>query len=113
MPFINLKTTTQVTPEQEKELVSKFGKAIAVMGKSESHLMINIEDGCHMYFGGKGGTELAFAEIKLLGKATGAGYDAMTAEVCSIITDVLGISGGGTYVKYEEIDHWGIDGYNF
>ena len=112
MPFINLKTSAAVSDEKADELKSRFGKSITCLGKSEAWLMVNVEGGKKMYFKGAEG-DTAIAEIALFGKAGRAQYDKMTEETCRIISDVLGISSGRIYVKYEETEHWGIDGFNF
>ena len=45
MPFINSKVSVKTTKEQQTTLKQKLGQAIAIIpGKSESWLMIDLED---------------------------------------------------------------------
>ena len=37
----------------------------------------------------------------------------MTKAVCDILEEELGIDPEFIYVKYEEIDHWGYNRFNF
>ena len=42
MPMIEAKVTMQLPAEKRDVLKSEFGKAISIIGKSESYLMINL-----------------------------------------------------------------------
>ena len=37
----------------------------------------------------------------------------MTAAVCKILNEELGIDGSCVYVTYHGVDNWGFDGGNF
>lgn len=114
MPFINLKTTVDVTPEKELAVKAGLGKAItALSGKTEDWLMVNIEGGCHMYFKGDNSKPLAFVGVQILGKSTRAEYEKMTAQLCDLLKNELGVSPDGVYVRYGEGEHWGWNGSNF
>lgn len=113
MPFINIKTTKEITPQCETEMKTALGKAIGNLGKSEAWLMIGFEENCRLYFKGKNDSDLAIAEISLFGKASDAQYDSMTRDVTDILCSKLGLSPDCIYVKYEETDHWGYSGFNF
>ncbi len=107
MPYISVKTTASVSSEQEKTLKSKLGEDIALLGKSEAWLMVEIEDNCRLWFKGKNDTPMAFVEVKLLGKASPAAYEKLTGAVCDMLQSELLISPSCVYVKYEEVEHWG------
>ena len=113
MPFISTKTNTRITAEKEKIIKEKLGRAISLIGKTESWLMLDFEDDRRMYFKGSAEKPTAFIEIKLFGRASASQYDKMTAEVTDIIGSELGISPDCIYVKYEEADHWGWNANNF
>ena len=112
MPFINTKVSVQLTPEKEEAIKTKLGEAITLIGKSEGWLMLGFEDNCRLWFKGYNSTPLAFVDVALLGKASGAQYDKMTAAITQIISDELGIAPNGIYVKYEEASTWGWNGGN-
>lgn len=113
MPFIQTKTNKTITAEQEKQIKERLGKAASIIGKSESWLMLGFEDNCRMYFKGDNSKPMAFVEVKLYGSAPKSAYEKMTAEICTIFGDVLGISADCVYVKYEEVENWGWNGGNF
>ena len=113
MPFINTRTSCEITKEKELAIKAELGEAIKLIGKSESWLMLNFEDNCRLYFKGDNTQEMAIVEVALFGKATDSQYDALTAKITEIISDSLSISPSCIYVKYEEVDHWGYSGFNF
>ena len=112
MPFIDLKTSVDVSDKKADELKTAFGKAITALGKGEAWLMVNIDGEKKMYFKGLPG-DIAIAEVSLFGRANQAQYDEMTAQTTSVISDILGIPSDKIYVKYEECAHWGWSGFNF
>jgi len=114
MPFINTKVSVKITPEQEKILKTQLGKAISVIrGKSESWLMLNFEDNCRMYFHGENSAPIAFVEVKIYGKATSNEYSQLTELITDIIHKILQIAPNNIYIKYEEVEYWGYNGFNF
>ena len=113
MPFINTKYSCAITPEQEEKIKSALGAAVSVLGKSESWLMVGFEPECSLYFKGQKSEKIAFVEVSLFGSASPSACDKMTAEVCKILSDELGIPGSQVYVTYHGIRDWGWNGSNF
>ena len=113
MPSITLKTSKKVTDEVKKDLKSQFGKMISILpGKSESWLMVDIEDGRDMWFKGSD-SPCAMVEICLFGSSSPENYEKLTAAVSSAVSSDLGISEDRIYVRYEETEYWGWNGGNF
>ncbi len=112
MPLITAKVSTEISKEKEIAIKAKLGKAIELINKTESWLMIDFQESCHLYFKGED-APCAMVEVDLFGKATDSGYDALTKAVTDIVSDELGIDKGRIYVKYNEISHWGYSGFNF
>ena len=111
MPFINSKVSVKITEEQEKELKSRLGEAIALIpGKSESWLMTGFED---EYFRGDNSQPVAFIEVSVYGSANSAAFSKLTAEMTKIFGEVLGIAADHIYVKYSATSDWGWNGSNF
>ena len=52
MPFIDCRTTQQLTEAQKEAVKAKLGRAIAVLHKPESYLMVGFADET-LYFAGK------------------------------------------------------------
>lgn len=114
MPMIVTHTTEPITNEKKEALTRAFGEAISLLpGKTDAYLMLEFQGECDMTFHGDTTLPLAFVEVKILGKSTKAAYDALTARICDILNQILGIPTDGTYVKYEEVEHWGYDRHNF
>ena len=52
MPFIDSKITVKVSDEKKEVLKAKIGKAVSIIGKPESFLMVGFEDEYTLYFAG-------------------------------------------------------------
>ena len=114
MPFINSKVNIKILPEQETQLKTKLGKAIELIpGKSESWLMLAFEDDCKLYFKGEKSYKIAYVEVKVFGAEDKVAFEKMTASICEIYNEVLGIAPDKIYVKYETVSNWGWNGKNF
>lgn len=113
MPFIDSKVSVAITDAQEQELKTKLGQAVSLIGKTESWLMTGFQDNYHLYFKGDNSQPTAFIEVKLFGRENPSAFEAMTAKVCEIFGEVLGISPDRIYVKYEAVANWGWNGGNF
>lgn len=113
MPYIGLKISSEISDEKELELKSALGKIITIIpGKSESGLMVCIEDRQKMYFRGNNDAPTAYVEVKIYGKSTPEAYNNMTAALCETFMKLLGIPPDRTYIKYEECFIWGWNGKN-
>ena len=113
MPMIEAKVTMQLPVEKRDVLKAEFGKAISVMGKPESYLMINLADNQDLYFGGKKLEKGAYVEVKVLGKAYPSKTNEMTARLCDVFESILGIPQDAVYISYWGTDCWGWNGSNF
>ena len=92
MPCIQVKTNVSTSREKADAIKAALGQAIGFLpGKSEDWLMVAIEDGCHMYFGGRGGRPIAMVEVKILGSSIDKdGAKRMTGEITRVLGGVLG-----------------------
>lgn len=113
MPFINAKFSSTVSPEQEIGIKTALGQAITLLGKPERYLMVQIEDDCRLYFGGKNDEPIAFFDVSLLHSAPRSSYEALTGRLCEIAKDMMGVDGSNVYVKFEETENWGYDSFMF
>ena len=114
MPMISTKTNVAISAEQEIDLKSRLGEAIAVLsGKSENWLMLDFQDNCRLWFQGDNSAPIAYIEVKVYGRIDYSQSNKLTAKLCKIFNEVMSISPDRIYVKYEEVDMWGYDGSNF
>lgn len=113
MPFINVKTNSEVSKDKEISIKSALGQAItAVPGKSESWLMVEIEPERKLYFKGTD-APAAMVEVSVFGSANSSAFSELTSRICTILNSELGIESSRIYVKYEATSEWGWNGSNF
>ncbi len=113
MPYIHAKFSTPVNPEKEIELKSALGEAITLLNKPERYLMVEISDNCRLYFGGANDRPIAYFDVALLHSAPRAAYEKLTARLCEIAKEIMGVDGDYVYVKFEETENWGYDSFMF
>ncbi len=112
MPFIDSKVTISLAPEQKDELKIQLGRAISLLGKPESFLMIGFDDNYDLYMGGTKLDMGAYIAVSMFGNSSSSAYENMTAELCRIFEDVLNIPPQNIYITYSPIEHWGWSGHN-
>lgn len=113
MPMIDTKVTVPVTPEKMDVLKAEFGKAISILGKPETYLMLGFEDNYDLYFGGKKLDKGAFLSVQVLGEINSAQSEKMSAKLCEILKKELDIPGDKVYITYGGYKDWGWNGGNF
>ena len=114
MPCIQLNVSKKIDESHEISIKSKLGKAIALLpGKSENWLMITFKDDMPIYFKGTKDTPAAFVAVGVYGREDGSAFDKLTAKICEILGEELGIPADPIYVQYTATSHWGWNGGNF
>ena len=113
MPFIDLRTTVPVPADRRESLKTAFGQAITTLHKTESYLMVAIQDSCDLWLGGRKLDKGAYIAVSLYGAAAPADYDKMTGQLCRILSDQLAIPAQAVYVTYHPVSDWGWNGQNF
>lgn len=113
MPFIDSKITVPVSKEKRDAIKSELGTAISIVGKPESFLMVGFEDNYDLYMGGNKLDKGAFVAVSLFGNASSEAYNKMTAEICRIYEEQLGIPQNAVYITYSGVKDWGWNGRNF
>ena len=113
MPFIDSKITVSVSPQTKEEIKTELGRLIATLHKSETYLMVGIEDQYDLWLGGKKLDKGAYVAVSLYGYAAPEDYNALTGQICRLFADKLGIPGSAIYVTYHPVTDWGWNGANF
>ncbi|MBQ9210117.1 MAG: hypothetical protein IJ153_00310 [Clostridia bacterium] len=113
MPMINSKVTVKITDQQKEEIKTELGKLITTLNKSETYLMVGIEDAYDLWLGGKKLEKGAYVEVSLYGHAPKEAYDQLTGQICDLLSDKLSIPGSAVYVTYHPVSDWGWNGKNF
>ena len=113
MPFIDSKITVSLSEDKKEVLKSELGKAVSILSKPESFLMIGFEDNYDLFMAGKKLEKGAYVSVSLFGNASSDSYDKMTARICEILEEELSIPGDKVYVTYHGVNDWGWNGSNF
>ena len=113
MPLIDSKITMKVSDQQKEEIKAELGKLIAALNKSETYLMVGIEDEYDLWLGGKKLDKGAYVAVSLYGDAPKEAYDKLTGQICDLLGGKLGIPGNAVYVTYHPVADWGWNGKNF
>lgn len=113
MPFIDSKVSVKVSEEKREAIKAELGQAVSVLNKSESFLMAGFDDEYCLYLAGNKLDKGAFVAVSLYGGASSEAYDKMTAEICRIYEQQLGIPKDKVYVSYTGVRDWGWNGRNF
>ena len=113
MPFIDVKTSAKVDEAKKTAIEKKLTESISLLpGKTSSYFMCAVEDGVSMMFHGDK-EPTAFVEVKIFGKSTRAAYEKLTEKICDILDEEIGVSPAYCYVKFEEVENWGYNGFMF
>ena len=113
MPFIDSKISVKVSDEKKEILKSKFGATMPLLNKPESFLMVGINDGYDLWFGGNKLEKGAYVSVSLLGNASSDAYEKLTGKICELFENELNIPGSSVYVTYHPVSDWGWNGSNF
>jgi len=113
MPYIDSKLTVKVSEEKKEVIKQRLGQAVKAIGKTENYLMVGFQDSYDLYLGGSKLEKGAYVSVSLYGQASPKQYNDMTARICEILSEELGIPGENVYVTYHGLDEWGWNGQNF
>lgn len=86
MPYIDCKLTETLDEEKREAVKTKLGRAISILHKPESYLMVGFTEGYALYFAGKKLEKGAYVAVSLF---------------------------GAVYVTYHPVENWGWNGANF
>ena len=112
MPFIDSKVTVRVSDQQKEEIKAELGRLITTLNKTETYLMVGIEDSYDLWFGGRKLDKGAYVAVSLLGDAPKELYNRLTGQICDLLSEKLGIPGNAVYVTYHPVSDWGWNGQN-
>ena len=111
MPYINVNTSKKLTEEKKNTLKQKLGELIAIIpGKSESVLMIKLNDEECIYYSGILKDNAAFVDIKIKGSAAFEIKKELTESVFRAFGEQLGIDAADMFITISEFENWGFQG---
>lgn len=114
MPYLNIQTSSTVTPEQEARLLQQASREVAAaLGKSENYVMVALQPGVPMQFAGS--TEpCAYLELKSIGLPEDD-TPALSARLCELVRAQLDIEPARVYIEFSNAPRalWGWNGGTF
>lgn len=113
MPFIDSKISVPVSEEKKELIKTELGKAISILHKSETYLMVGLQDKYDLWMAGKKLDKGAYVSVSLFGQAAPADYEKLTGVICKLYEKELGIPQSSVYVTYHPVADWGWNGANF
>ena len=110
MPMLNLKCSKDIPADLLPELSKLVAEGI---GKPEHYVMVVVDKAPIMMSGAEG--DAAYAEIKSLGGLSGEVNHSLSASLCSLLNEKLGIPPERVYINFQsfERDHWGWNNSTF
>lgn len=113
MPYIEAKVTVPVTPEKKEVLKARFGKAVSLLHKPESWLMVGIEDRKDLWFAGEKLEKGAYVSVSAFGAPSRSDCGKMAAEITAILSGELSIPGERVYITFHPVENWAWNGELF
>ncbi len=114
MPYLLLKTNTRGAPAGEQTLLRRASREVAaLLGKPERYVMVALEQGCPMAFGGDT-SPLAYLELKSIGLPQSRTGE-ISAALCRLVAEECGIPLERIYIEFADAagPMWGWNGATF
>ncbi len=111
MPYLKIQTNLPVTAKAQKAVAKAASTLVSEeLGKPEDFVMIAVQPDTEMLFAGTD-DGVAFLELKAIG-IPGRHTKRLSAELCRLIHEHLGIDQGRIYVKFIDVQRgmWGWKG---
>jgi len=113
MPYLRIQTNVEPAPAGVPGLLAAFSKqTAAALGKSESYVMVALDAGVPMLFGG-GYAPLAYVELKSIGLPER--MEPLARMLCDLIGERLGVPAERVYIEFTDTpaERWGWNGGTF
>jgi len=99
MPTLRILTNVAVVPDARQALLARASSALAEMlGKPESYVMVVLEEGRDIVFGGSFGPA-AYLELKSLGLPEDRTPD-FSRVLCELMSELLAVPPGRVYIEF-------------
>lgn len=114
MPYLTVTSNQALSPREEVDLAGELScKCADWLGKSEAYVMVSVNSGASMTFGGSA-EPLAFAELFSIGLSAEEG-PRLSAALCGFLGQALGVSEERIYLNFHDAprERWGWNGGTF
>ena len=90
MPFIDVKASCPITPEQEAGLKTQLGQAIAMLpGQTEESLMLRFTGQCRMWHAGAQNGPIVMVEAAIYGSAPSQAVQSFGSFTVKLLKETL------------------------
>jgi phenylpyruvate tautomerase PptA (4-oxalocrotonate tautomerase family) len=117
MPLLTVKTsvTRPAAAEVESLLLEISGRIARYLGKPEAYVMTAFEGEVPMTFAGSTTEPVCYLELKSVGTFSPAKTQAISADLCALIEERLGVPAARTYIEFTGAEGhlWGWNGGTF
>ncbi|HEY5583174.1 MAG TPA: phenylpyruvate tautomerase MIF-related protein [Ruminiclostridium sp.] len=111
MPYIDVNISIKLSDHEKDVLKTKLGELISIIpGKTESGLMIGINDGYTMYFSGQKKEKVAYLNIKLYKQAEYEYKNELSKKIFEFFEKEYDITGYNLYMNFDEYSSWATRG---
>jgi phenylpyruvate tautomerase PptA (4-oxalocrotonate tautomerase family) len=117
MPLLSVRTSAAGPASETVEalLLQLSGTVAQHLGKPESYVMTSFEADVPMTFAGSCAEPVAYLELKSVGSLSPDATRRMSAELCRLIEEGLGVPAARTYIEFSPCEGhlWGWNGRTF
>ena len=117
MPLLTVKTsvTRPAAAKVESLLLEISGRIARHLGKPEAYVMTAFEGAVPMTFAGTTTEPVCYLELKSVGTFSPAKTKALSADLCALIEERLGVPAARTYIEFAGVEGhlWGWNGGTF
>ncbi|MDR2665085.1 MAG: hypothetical protein LBC21_02260 [Oscillospiraceae bacterium] len=111
MPYISVRTSKKLDGGETEALKSAIGKIIEIIpGKAEWGLIVDIESGQDVFFGGVKEPPAAFVDTRVHGACPREKKEEFTRELYAVMHSVAGVAPERVYTNFTEQEAWGAFG---
>lgn len=114
MPLLALQTSITLSSQQRYDLLAPLSQIVAeCIGKPERYVMITISDAAMLMGGSEG--PAAYADIRSIGGLSNAVNRQLSARVCALLDERLGIPPDRVYLGFTSVsaENWGWNNSTF
>jgi hypothetical protein len=110
MPYISVAISPKLDSSGREKLKTALGRLITIIpGKTESDLIVHIQNTDALYMGGAE-VSCAYIDVRVYTKTTDEAKKGFTHETCAFIAREFGIPVERQYLTISEAENWGYDG---
>lgn len=111
MPYIEVNMSSTLSEQGKETLKTTLGELITLIpGKTESGLMICINDSSTIYFAGERKEKVAYINIKLYKDSEFQNKNKFTEKIFEFFENEFDINNNSLYINFDTYDSWGFGG---